>query len=488
VAVAATGGCAHRDVAANRVGIIDRSSRACAVSYDGDVWYRVPAGTFAPINVRMARCETQDLASIDAAPLPRWAVPDGPTQTRFVATSLQQYVSLPGMESHERSASAYGIPMTWMIGNLGYIPYAKTYDAFHAANGDDVQSAYFPSLHAAIAHNIPWYAPKVSVASAGTERLIPSGLYPGEHAFWGIAWNSLGTDGTWDYGAPWGTYCADVESYKRPQPDGGCDVLAFEWTARDLTRAYLSGREDAFSNDPDDLQRRGGFSVRSAVRYVRAFVDAYAAAGQSQPIVMMFQQETHDELFSGDKAIVDAMFARVVRDKMKVETLARAARDARTFSAQPRAVAFPYITGGKAMPSRVLDGKTLYPATIDYHDAHVGMTFVAGRTLPTRQFRYADYPVSRFNRPLPEVPEREMPALTGVGVSNGWLAFALQAPRAIRSGVAIWANPDRLRLSGSDFVKAGRAGVVFVFELHKGLNVVRYRCAGCTGTTFDYST
>lgn len=387
------------------------------------------------------------------------------------------------MQSLERLASSHHIPMTWMIGNMGYIPYARFYNEYHATNGDDVESAYFPSLHALIAANMPWYTPKVSVMSAGTERLIPQGLYPGEHAFWGITWNSRGTDGTWDLGAPWGTYCADVKSYKRPQPDGGCDLLAFEWTARDLTRAYVSEREDAYSTDPDDLLGRGGFTVSSAVRYVRSLVDAYAAAGQTQPMVMMSQQETNDENHRGSASIMDAMYSEAERDGMKAETLGQAASDARAFSAAPRAVAFPYIPGGKPIGSAPLGGSTVYPATIDYHDTKIGMTFIGGRTMPTRMFRYADYPVSRYNRPIPKA---QMPALTRASVANGRLTLSIYAPTAIRGGAAIWANPAVVRISGGGAISAGRAGTVLVFDLKRGANTIIYRCSKCDGAGFDY--
>ncbi|HZY99708.1 MAG TPA: hypothetical protein VFE36_09050 [Candidatus Baltobacteraceae bacterium] len=481
VASAAIAGCAKANAPAPRLtdAVVDRSTQACVVSYDGFFWYRVPSGSFPPIELRYARCGLEHLSQDATPPLPRWSIPGGKTQTRFVATSLQQHVSLAGMQSLERLAAARHIPMTWMIGNMAYLAFARTYDAYHTNNGDDVQSAFFPSLHVLIAKSLPWYTPKVSVASAGTERLIPQGLYPGEHAFWGIAWNSRGTDGTWDIGAPWGAYCADVKSYKRPQPDGGCDLLAFEWTARDLTRAYLSGREDAFSTDPDDLLARGGFSVSSAVGYVRSIVDAYAAAGETQPIVMIAQQETPEEMHPGSAGIMDAIFARAVRDGMKAETLGQAASDARNWAAAPRAVAFPFIPGGKG---------SVYPATVDYHDTKVGMSFIGGHTLPSRIFRYAGYPVSRFNRPMPQVRAEQMPVLTGASASGGWLTLSLSAPVAIRAGAAIWTDPDRLSVRGAGAMRAGRAATILVFDLKRGRNVVRYRCPGCNGIRFDYST
>jgi hypothetical protein len=467
--------------------IVDRSSTPCTVSFDGVLWYRVPAGPFPPIAVRFATCGLERLGRDVAPARPRWSIPSGPTQARFIATSLQQVISVAGTSSIERTARVHHVPVSWMVGDVRHMAYAADYNAFHAANGDDAQGESYENLHAAMKAKLPWFVPSVSVLAGGEERHIQRALSFGEHAFWGITWNSRGTDGTSDYGAPWGTYCADVRSYKRPQPDGGCDLLAFEWTARDLTRAYLSGREAAFSTDPDDLLQRAGFTPKAAAVYAGKLVDAYAAAGETQPLVMIVQQESIDEVRPADAVVLDALFDKAVRDGMKIQTLAQAATDARTFSAAPRAVAFPYIPGGAEVASDLLGGDTLYPATVDYHDARVGMTFLSGQTLPSRIFRYSDYPVSRFDRPLPEVPSRDMPSLVGASVANGRLELRFDAPRAIRFGAAIWSDPRRVSLSGAGAIAAGRAATVLVFDLKKGTNVVRYRCAGCRTTTFDYS-
>jgi hypothetical protein len=332
-----------------------------------------------------------------------------------------------------------------------------------------------------------WYVPSVSVQGAGGERDLRLARTFGERAFWGITWNSLGTDATSDRGAPWGTYCADPRSYKRPAPNGDCTLLAFEWTARDLTRAYLSEREDYFSTDPDDLQR-AGMSVADAKRYVRDVIDAYAAAGQSQPLVVISQQESSDELNPGDFEILDALYARAAGDGMRPETLRQAAADARSFSAAPRAVAFPFIPGGTNVPSPTLGGDSLYPATIDYHDSQVGMTFLAGHTLPTRLFRYADDPASRFNVPLVQLSASKMPALTDASVSNGRLSLGFLAPEALHFGIALWSSPAQLQIEQPAAIPAGRAGVVLTFDLHRGRNTIVVHCPGCRSLAFPYST
>src|SRR5579871_352638 len=470
--------------------VFDQSSAPCSVSYDGVIWYRVPAGTFSPIDVKHARCAT-GLSAIDAPPLPAWAIPDGPTQTRFVATSLQQahYVA-GGMQSIEADARRNDLPVSWMAVALSYVTaVGDLYGLYHRQNGDDIEGTSYRPLIQYLKEKFSWYVPTVSVEGAGHERNIAGLLALGEHAFWGITWNSHGVDGTYDYGAPWGSYCADPTSYKRPQPDGRCALLALEWTARDLTRAYMSGDEDAFSTDPDDLQLRGGFSASGAEQYVRELADAYAAAGETQPIVMMSQQESNfNNVVPGDAEILAALYNQAEHDGMKTETLAEVAGDAKRFSARPRAAAFPFIAGGTAVPSPIVNGQTVYPATIDYHDAKIGMTFLAGHTLPTRAFRYADDPISRYDVPLVSLPQADFPRLEKAAVTKKALALEIVSPIALHFGVALWAPPATLRVDLPNATPAGRAGEVVTLDLEPGENDVVIPCRGCTSTTLPYST
>ncbi|HZO94334.1 MAG TPA: hypothetical protein VFB22_11280 [Candidatus Baltobacteraceae bacterium] len=477
---------------ANRSAVIDTAAQACVVTVDGFIAYALPAGSFGPIDTNGRAACGGTLAA--TPPIPAWAHPAGPTKTVFVATSLQEAYSVDGMQSIESTASAHRLPVTWMIGNGAYLANAGLYQSFHAANGDTVQAEPDDSLIAAMQAAFPWYAQTVSVDGAGHERDVAADLARGDTGFWGITWNSHGTDGTYDLGAPWGTYCADPSSYKRPQPDGGCTLLAFEWTARDLTRAYLSdtarepyGAEAAFSTDPDDLLQRAGFDVAGAQSYVAALADAYAAAGETQTIVMMSQQESANDTASGDPQVLDALYARAVADGMTVETLPQADAAVRAASAAPRAVAFPYIAGGPTFPS-IVDGGTVYPATIDFHDTKIGATFLAGHTLPTRAFRYADDPLSSYAAPLAPLPPQQYPTLQSAAVHGGSLLLTLQAPAALHFALALWTNPAQSGIAGTNVTPAGRAGAVIVVDLLPGVNQVVVPCARCTSTTFPYST
>jgi hypothetical protein len=154
---------------------------------------------------------------------------------------------------------------------------------------------------------------------------------------------------------------------------------------------------------------------------------------------------------------------------------------------RPRAIAFPFIPGGMRIPSVLLDDAVLYPATIDYHDTRVGMTFLAGHLLPTRVFRYADYPHSATAVPLPELSPRDVPTLTGAEVGGGAIVLHWKAPRALRYGVALLSNPDALRILGAGAVFAGRAGAVVAFDLRMGENRVIIPCGACEGDVLAYA-
>ena len=101
--------------------VYDQSSTTCSVSYDGVIWYQIPAGQFSPIDVKQTQC-ANSLSTIDAPPRPSWAIPHGQTQTRFVATSLQQahFIS-GGMQSIEAAARQNNLSVSWMAVAISFV-------------------------------------------------------------------------------------------------------------------------------------------------------------------------------------------------------------------------------------------------------------------------------------------------------------------------------------------------------------------------------
>src|SRR5215469_15766894 len=130
--------------------VVDRSAAPCTVSYDGAIWYRVPAGDFPPIDVHLATCGFNVLGRNLSPDRPQWSIPSAATQTRFVFTALDEVISVKGVRNIERTAAAHHVPVSWMIGDVRHMAYAADYNAFHHDNGDDAQAQFWANLHAAM--------------------------------------------------------------------------------------------------------------------------------------------------------------------------------------------------------------------------------------------------------------------------------------------------------------------------------------------------
>ena len=318
----------------------------CVVSYEGFINYTVGPGAFPPIAMRYGGCSPGSGSRLVAQPdppLPAWALPRGRTQALFVVVSFHEIPSRVGMMRLAQLAHRYAIPVTWMTGQPATFDVTgDLYDSYHRQFGDDLQTrptnhnpsaeSQTPTHFAQLAaQRFAWFRPIVAIEGSGYERGIASDISEGYRSFWGIAWNSHGLDNDYDEGTPWGAYCADPASYRRPARDGSCSLVGLEWTARDLTRAAISDHEEFYSTDPDDLQV-AGFDRQTGAAYARALVDAYAVAGETQPLVMVVQQET-DQMehapywsdVSTSSVILDALYARAKADGMRAVTLSDAA-------------------------------------------------------------------------------------------------------------------------------------------------------------------
>jgi hypothetical protein len=206
-------------------------------------------------------------------------------------------------------------------------------------------------------------------------------------------------------------------------------------------------------------------------------------------MVMMSQQESIDEGTRGseDDPVLGALYSQAVADGMRTMTLRSALPFAQNFSANPRAIAFPYLPGGS---TTAYNGVPFTPATIDYHDDVAGMTFIAGHALPARLFTYANDPTSTFNHTLVVTLPTDplFPSLIGFTYAKHALTFTFEAPVSVHIGVALWSDPAQLKLSGGHVTPAGHGGAVLTFDLPAGRSARTVRCDGCNSETLPYAT
>jgi hypothetical protein len=242
---------------------------------------------------------------------------------------------------------------------------------------------------------------------------------------------------------------------------------------------YETGREDAYSTIPQDLRLRAGLAPAAAAEYEREIVDAYAAAGETAPLLMVAEEEAWEfaQASAENAPIMSALYEQAKRDGMTVTTLADAVTRLASAGAQPRVVAFPALAASGRYG----------PATIDAHNSHVGMTFRAAELMPSRVFAYDRATTSTFNIPVPQLAPSEMPVLLGVEASGGILTLRFRAPIATHFGAAFWVDPSVAGWTSPNVVPAGRAGAVAFFDLVQGDNTITLGCRICTSPTFPYA-
>jgi hypothetical protein len=137
-------------------------------------------------------------------------------------------------------------------------------------------------------------------------------------------------------------------------------------------------------------------------------------------------------------------------------------------------------------PGIPISGYGAVPATIDFHDNNVGMTFVEGKAAPERVFEYAEETNFVYDIGVPQLTQ--MPQITTLVASAGTLTFHVVSPVATEYGIAIWADPSVMGYSGSNIYPAGHAGAIAVFHLPSGISDQTIHCLNCGTTTLTYST
>ena len=138
-----------------------------------------------------------------------------------------------------------------------------------------------------------------------------------------------------DRGCPWGCYYMHPEDRLRPAE--GQSAIAFEWTARDLLKAFHSGNPCLYSTDPNDVAR-GGICSWEDIDYWKALADAFIRNTRyNEHVFLTQQQESHEtEIADGwrcytDEDIQESLimmdaFVAHLKPHVKMMTLAQAAK------------------------------------------------------------------------------------------------------------------------------------------------------------------
>ena len=236
--------------------------------------------------------------------LPVTLYPPKPTDPRLVIvfssvlvkTNYKEWdvVGLPTSGAARLAAVAHknGVPVTWMVDNEAALKMKDLLTQWHEDYGDDIGCFDWNNL-SPLKVALPWAS--TSVAAVGGNHPVAELEKAGIHGAWGWCWEQVEIDNISDRGCPWAPFYVSRYNPKMPAQYEG-QVIAFDWTMRDLNKALHihSGEACRFSTDVDE-PRRAGIMYGRAIEYWKQLLEEYQRNTDWNEVVPLFiQQEAHE--------------------------------------------------------------------------------------------------------------------------------------------------------------------------------------------------
>ncbi len=230
-------------------------------------------------------------------------------------------VATDGIERTADLAHRHGIPVTWIV-NAGSVPALEDrIREWHDAYGDDVilQTPFFVEDAgmskekwkraverdwAVVAKAFSWAKTKVAGRGKIYNEAIEALEELGFEGMWGYCWEQVWWDGITHKGIPWGSWYVDGRRFKAPHPGRG-QVVAFEWTARDLHATIHSGSPVIYSTDPDDVYRAGLCTGENIEYWKHVFQEYLSNTEHNEQVYFLQQQEGHEMEYTDRFAVFD---------------------------------------------------------------------------------------------------------------------------------------------------------------------------------------
>jgi hypothetical protein len=219
-----------------------------------------------------------------------------------------------GVELTARIAHKYGIPVTWIV-NGGSVPVLEErIREWHDRYGDDVilqcplfiedtgankarLKAKLEQDWAVVEKAFPWVTTKVAGRGKIYNETIEVLEELGFQGMWGYCWEQVWWDGITHQGIPWGSWYVDSSRYKAPHPGKG-NIVACEWTARDLNLTYHSSNPCIYSTDPNDVLRAGLCDGDNIEYWKNLFHDYLDNTAHNDQVYFLQHQEAHEMEFT----------------------------------------------------------------------------------------------------------------------------------------------------------------------------------------------
>jgi len=393
----------------------------------------------------------------------------------FVASAARHHAGvtcLDGMRLLAGALHPHGVKITWSVSPESARLAARELTDWHNAHGDDV-AVSTPDLTSGIQHRLSGSIDEKKATLAGIRKEIRSALpwsnptiASGNHqdpdiarilddlgfdGLWGFCWEQIEVDAITDRGCPWGFYYMDPADRLRPAQGRG--VIAMEWTARDLLKAFHSGNPCLYSTDPNDVAR-GGICSWENIDYWKALADNYLRNTRyNEQVILLQHQEAHEtERNEGwycytnedirESVIMLEEFVKYIKPHARIMTLAEAARAYRsrnthTASSYMLCEDIPHPPPNPDYTWNTCPGP--WPKTFLHYDRGAQMIFIDGQVQPCCIRNYARaWNTTDYYRE-PHIPRPRLLRNTRYHW-NREIEIAVESPAPMPYGLALWGD------------------------------------------------
>lgn len=336
----------------------------------------------------------------------------------FVNKHWGHGVPVEGVDRIAATAHRNGIPVTWIVNSGSIEVLSGKIRSWHELYGDDVILECIPDALSkdkfkvkiqlkeaiekewrALEEAFPWVRTKVIGGSRISSNMLKIIEELDVKGIWGYCWEQVWWDGISHRGIPWGSWYIDSERYKVPHTGKG-NLVACEWTARDLNSTYHTGNPCIYSTDPDDVYRAGLCSGTDVKYWKYLFEDYLYNTDHNENLFFVQQQEAH-EMENTDGFAVWPLSQIEAADTMLDHFFRYIRKYDITLTTLPQAVELYHEKNPVTAPSYMLtrgnpirpeiNGYTMtlggtglgpWPETFFYYDQECQLAFVKGECRP----------------------------------------------------------------------------------------------------------
>src|SRR5271157_670486 len=230
-----------------------------------------------------------------------------------------------GIRNFGNLCHTHGIPVTWLVSPKSARCEQEMFTDYHENFGDEIAMFFrFPTgeqFHhskerdvarqltvddyrrelreqkAKIQEYLPWADIKVAGQGIRTDEMYTALEAEGFLGMFAHCYCQIGTDSITDFGMPFGSFPMRKDSAHLPADIGNdSNIIAFEWTQRDLNKSFHTCHPELWSTDPNDVER-GGACTDTNVEYWKNMYMEYERALplNDHGVWFQFHQEAHEQ-------------------------------------------------------------------------------------------------------------------------------------------------------------------------------------------------